>query len=99
MLRDTTDERTIVEFVTDVCASGNWKLTFHVTTEEAVKEDPDAEPDERFTFDGDARDFEEEMRSREDDVIDTILDEPIMMIADDILCDYDENTLDIYIIY
>lgn len=98
MLRDPQDERTVAKFVSDVCAYGNWRLIFHVTTSEDVKADPDAEPDERFTYEGAAKEFEHELRMRDDDVA-SILDERIMMIADDILCDYDAETLEIEIFY
>lgn len=98
LLRDETDDRTIAKFVADECGYGNWTLTFHVTSVEAVKDDPDAEPDARFTYVGAAREFEREMRMRDDDVS-AILDEQIMQIADNILCDYKAETMEIEILY
>lgn len=97
MLRDMSDERTVAQFVTDECNSGDWQIKFYVTKVEDVKDDPDAEPDQRFTFEGAARDFEANMRQREDGVA-AILDEQIMMIAEDILCDYKAKTMEIDIL-
>ena len=98
MIRDKNDERTIKQFVTEVCASGNWRLRFYVTLVKDVKNDPDAEPDARYTYEGAARNFYDEMLKRDNDVLD-ILDEKIMQVADDIRCDFNAETLDIYILY
>ena len=98
MIRDPQDERTVAKFVQDVCFHRDWKLKFQVTTSEDVQDDPDAEPDERFTFEGFAEYFEETMRSR-DAKVSAILDERIMSIADDIRVDYDAKVLEIDIFY
>ena len=97
MLRDKNDERTIMQFVLDECPSGDWKIKFYVTTVADVKADPDAEPDERFTYEGTARDFISDMRLRDPDVAD-VLDEKIMVVADDIRCDFTAQTMEIYIL-
>ena len=96
MLRDKTDERTIMQIVLDVCTA-DWQVKFYVTKVEDVKADPDAEPDERFTYEGIARDFVHELRMRDDDVA-AILDEKIMEVADNIHCDYNAKTLEIDIL-
>ncbi len=98
MIRDTQDERTVAKFVQDVCIQRDWQLKFQVTTSEDVQDDPDAEPDERFTFEGFSEYFEETMRSRDAEVA-AILDERIMSIADDIRVDYDAKVLEIDIFY
>lgn len=98
MIRDTQDERTVAKFVQDVCIQHDWKLKFQVTTSEDVQNDPDAEPDERFTFEGFAEYFEETMLSRDAKVA-AILDERIMSIADDIRVDYNAKVLEIDIFY
>ena len=97
MLRDQTDERTIMQFVLDECSSGDWQIKFHVTKVADVKVDPDAEPDECFTYEGTARDFISDMRLRDPDVAD-VLDEKIMAVADDILCDFAAKTMEIDIL-
>ena len=48
MIRDEKDDRSIIDFVCDVCAPSGWLLKFYVTTIEDVKADPDAEPNECF---------------------------------------------------
>ncbi len=96
MLRNKTDERTIMQFVLDVC-NADWQVKFYVTKVEDVKADPDAEPDERFTYEGTASDFVHELRMRDDDVA-AILDEKIMEVADNIRCDYNAKTLEIDIL-
>lgn len=98
MIRDKYDERTVAKFVSDVCFQRDWQLKFYVTTSEDVREDPDAEPDERFTFDGFAEYFLEDMRGRSPEIA-AVLDEKIMMIADDIRVDYDAKILEIEIFY
>ena len=98
MIRDRYDERSVAKFVSDVCFEKDWQLKFHVTTSEAVRDDPDAEPDERFTFEGYAEYFLEDMRSRAAEIA-AILDERIMTIADDIRVDYDAKVLEIDIFY
>lgn len=98
MLRDEGDERSVAKFVSDVCYERDWQLKFHVTTSEAVRDDPDAEPDERFTFEGFVEFFEEDMRSRDAEIA-AVLDERIMDIADDIRVDYDTKILEIDIFY
>ena len=98
MLRDKTDDRTIARFVTDVCAYGNWQLKFYVTKMDDVKDDPDVEPDERFTYEGDAREFIHEMRMRDDDVA-ALLDEKVMEIANDVQCDFTAEILMIDIVH
>lgn len=98
MIRDEKDDRSISEFVYDVCCPDDWLLKFYVTTIEDVKADPDAEPDERFTYEGSAKEFWHEMRMRDDEVT-AILDEKIMQIADKIFCNYHKKILEIYILY
>lgn len=98
MLRDRGDERSVAKFVSDACYERDWQLKFYVTTSEAVRDDPDAEPDERFTFEGFAEFFEEDMRSRDAEIA-AVLDERIMDIADDIRVDYDAKILEIDIFY
>ena len=98
LLRDERDDRTVAKFVSDECGFGNWQLRFYVTTIKDVKADPDAEPDERFTYEGAAREFEREMRMRDDEIA-AVLDEPIMQIADNIRCDYKAQTMEIEILY
>ena len=97
MLRDTNDERTIMQFVLDECSSGDWQIKFYVTKVEDVKADPDAAPDERFNYEGAARDFISDMRLCDPDVAD-VLDEKIMAVADDILCDFAAKTMEISIL-
>lgn len=98
MIRDPQDERTVAKFVQDVCIQRDWQLKLQVTTGKDVRNDPDAEPDERFTFEGFAESFKESMRSRDAEVS-AILDERIMSIADDIRVDYDAKVLEIDIFY
>lgn len=98
MIRNEKDNRSISEFIDDVCCPDDWLLKFYVTTVEALKADPDAEPDERFTYDGPAKEFWYVMRMRDEEIA-AILDEKIMQIADEIFCDYHEKILEIYIIY
>ena len=97
MIKDKTDERTIMQFVLDECSSDDWQIKFYVTTVADLKADPDAEPDERFTYEGTARDFISDMRLRDPDVAD-VLDEKIMAVADDIRCDFTTQTMEIYIL-
>ena len=97
MIRDTQDERTVAKFVQDVCIQRDWQLKFQVTTSEDVLDDPDAEPDERFTYEGTVRDFISDMRLRDPDVAD-VLDAKIMAVADDIRCDFTAQTMEIYIL-
>jgi len=98
MIRDEKDDRSIADFVCDVCAPSGWLLKFYVTTIEDVKADPDAEPNERFTYEGPAEEFWHEMRMRGDEIA-AILDEKVMQIAEEILCDYQEKVLTIDILY
>ncbi|CDD53411.1 unknown [Ruminococcus sp. CAG:379] len=98
MIRDEKDDRSIADFVCDVCAPSGWLLKFYVTTIEDVKADPDAEPNERFTYEGPAEEFWHEMRMRGDEIA-AILDEKVMQIAEEILCDYHEKVLTIDILY
>ena len=98
MIKDKTDKRTIMQFVLDECSSGDWQIKFYVTKVADVKADPDAEPDERFTFEGFAEYFLEDMRSRAAEIA-AVLDERIMGIADDIRVDYNAKLLEIDIFY
>ena len=97
MIKDKADERTIMQFVLDECSSGDWQIKFYVTTVADVKADPDAEPDQRFTYEGTARDFISDMRLRDPDVAD-VLDEKIIVVADDIRCDFTAQTMEINIL-
>ncbi len=97
MLRNKTYERTIMQFVLDECSSGDWQIKFYITKVADVKADPDAEPDERFTYEGAARDFISDMRLRDPDVAD-VLDEMLMAAADNIRCDFAAKSMEIGIL-
>jgi hypothetical protein len=62
-----------------------------------VKDDPDSEPDKCFSYEGPARDFEHEIRMRDDDVA-ALLDEKVVEIANDVRCDFNAEILIIDIV-
>lgn len=103
MIADKEDKRTLLEFVLQEMVykgkyEGNqWELTLNYYSVDDVKAEPDAERDERYSYDGAADDFEDTMREREGAAF--VLDIPLMENATDIYVYPETHRFEIDILY